>query len=103
MVVATGDLDVEAAAALTTKLRTLQDGNSVLVDLWDVTDMDPAAIDALAAAKERAESSGWEFGIVLDPDGPCAKTIRAAGADHDLKLFSNRQEARHALQGEDQM
>jgi anti-anti-sigma regulatory factor len=100
MVILMGELDADGVAVLSSKLGKLQQGNSVLVDLWDVSALDPGAVRVLAAAKQRAEASGWGLEIVCDPNGPCAAAIKAAGSPEGLTVHPTRNEARAALQGQ---
>jgi anti-anti-sigma factor len=98
MVVLVGDIDADAVPRLAGKLRTLQDNQSVIVDLWDVTSMDAAMVPVLVGAHERAKEARWGFAIVADPDGAACETIRAAGSPDGLDPFPTRNAARAALQ-----
>ena len=97
VVVVNGNVDADAAVVLGTQLRKLQRESDLLIDLWDVTSMDPVAIDTLAGAKHRADAGGWGFAIVADPEGPCAEALAAHQGDL-LKPFRSRKAARDAFQ-----
>ena len=97
VVVVSGPVDADAAVVLGTQLRKLQRETDVLVDLWDVTELDSVAIDTLAGAKHRAADAGWGFAIVADPESPCAEALAAHAGDL-LKPFASRQAARAGLQ-----
>jgi anti-anti-sigma factor len=97
MVVLRGDVDVEVAARLSRTLTKLQREATVFVDLWDVTEMDPVAVAALAAAKLRAETTRWEFAVIAPPGGLVHEEIEAAGLHNALHPFSTRHDAREAL------
>ena len=98
IVVVSGEIDSKGAALLGSQLRELQIANDVVVDLWDVTEMDAAAVASLEAAKRRADAGGWGFALVADPAGPCDEALKAAGIDGALAPFPSRQAARAALQ-----
>ena len=98
VVVAAGDLDAQGASLLADYLRRLQVDNDIVVDLWDVAHCDPESVATLEQAKHRAESAGWGFAVVADPDGPCNEALEAASATHTIPIYPDRHSARVALQ-----
>ena len=98
MVVVTGPVDAETAVVLGSELRKLQRECDVVVDLWDVTEIDEVGVFALTASKRRANHAGWGFAVVADPAGPVTAAIEDAGATETLKPFASRKMARRALQ-----
>jgi anti-anti-sigma regulatory factor len=98
VLVVMGEIDSEGAAALASSLANVPLATGLLIDLVDAKSLDPAAVETLAAARRRTEGDGWGFAVVCDPDGPCAKAIRASEHAGELKIFRTRQEARAALQ-----
>ena len=98
MVVVSGPVDAEDAVALGTELRKLQRECDVVVDVWDVTEIDEVGVFALTAAKRRASNSGWGFALVADRSGPVAEALERAGATDALSPVSSRKEARRVLQ-----
>jgi anti-anti-sigma factor len=95
MVVVAGEVDAASAMLLASELRKLQEGNDLVVDLWDVPHIDSAAVTALDTAKRRADAAGWGFAVVADPAGSCARAIEHADG---LRPFPSRQAARAAMQ-----
>ena len=97
VVVASGDLNAEGAELLASYLRRVQLDNDVVVDLWDVSLCDPEGVEALEAAKARADEAGWGFAVVADPDGPCVEALEASGVS-GITTYADRHAARTALQ-----
>jgi anti-anti-sigma regulatory factor len=97
MVVVSGEIDAERAVALGSELRKLQRECDVVVDVWDVTEIDEVGVFALSAAKRRANAAGWGFAVVADATGPVAEAIEIAGATDTLKPYTSRKRAREAL------
>ena len=95
MVVVAGEVDAASAVLLGSELRKLQEGNDLIVDVWDVSRIDTAAVAALDTAKRRADIAGWGFAVVAEPGGHCAQAIQQTNG---LKTFASRQAARAALQ-----
>jgi anti-anti-sigma regulatory factor len=95
MVVVAGEVDAASSTLLASELRKLQEGNDLIVDLWDVPRIDVGAVTALDTARRRADVAGWGFAIVAEPGGSCAQAIEQTDA---LKTFASRQAARAALQ-----
>jgi anti-anti-sigma factor len=97
VVVARGDLDVEAAVQLGRQIARLQRASGVFVDLWDVTFFDPLGARVLEGAKQRADGPGWDFAVIARRDGPVAEEIEAAGLADLLQVFPTKHDARAAL------
>ena len=98
MVVAAGEIDESGAERLGAYLRRRQFGNDLVLDLWDVTQIDAEGVAALAEAKSRADEDGWGFAVVADLAGPCAEALAADEAAHTIAVFADRHAARAALQ-----
>ena len=98
IVVVSGPVDAERAVELGTELRKLQRECDVVVDLWDVSEMDEVGVFALTAAKRRATAAGWGLGVVANRGGAAAAAIEAAGATETLNPVTSRKEARRVLQ-----
>ena len=98
MVVVGGAMDADGARTVEAHLRHAQGEGDVIVDLWDVTRFDRAAVGVLTDAKRRTEDAGWGFALVADPSGPCRDAIEAAGETGFLRPVATRQQARAALQ-----
>ena len=96
IVVASGELDGRSSNRLAPYLRRLQEGNDLIVDLWDITTCDADGIAILAEAKQRADESGWGFAVVIDPAGPVGDALEAA--DIAIPMFHDRHSARAAMQ-----
>jgi len=97
IVVLQGDIDIDAAAGLGRKLARLQRQSTVFVDLWDVTHLDPIAVNVLATAKLRTETTRWDFAIIAPAGGLAAREIEAAGLHNALPTFTTKHDARAAL------
>ena len=97
VVVASGDMNDEGAALLSRYLRRVQLDNDVLVDLWDVTHCSSEGIAVLEEAQSRAESAGWGFAVVADPNGPCVEALSGNEAS-PIVTYADRHAARAALQ-----
>jgi anti-anti-sigma regulatory factor len=97
VVVASGELNADGAELLSSYLRRVQLDNDVVVDLWDITMCDAEGVDALVAAKARADEAGWGFAVVADADGPCVEALDARGVS-DITTYADRHAARDALQ-----
>ena len=98
MIVVTGRVDHESAVLLGSELRKLQREAHVVVDLWDLAEIEEVGVFVLTAAKRRADASGWGFAIVADPNGPIVEAIEAAGATETLKPVASRKQARQVLE-----
>ena len=97
VVVVQGDLEVEGATTLGRQLARFQRTSTVFVDLWDVSHLDPLAIRVLAAAKLRAEATGWEFALIAPAGGLAAQEIEAAGFEGVLPTYATKHDAVAAL------
>jgi anti-anti-sigma regulatory factor len=98
VIVVMGEVESDGAAAFASSLANVPLATGLLIDLVDAKSLDPGAVEALGAARQRSEGEGWGFAVVCDPDGACAKAIRASEHADGLKIFRTRQEARAALQ-----
>lgn len=98
MVVVTGRIDHENAVMLGSELRKLQREAHVVVDLWDLSEIEEVGVFVLTAAKRRADAAGWGFGVVADPAGPIVEAIERAEASDTLKPVSTRKEARRVME-----
>lgn len=98
MVVVSGPVQAESAVALGAELRKLQRECDIVVDVWDVSEIDEVGVFALTAAKRRAHAADWGFAVVADPAGPVTEAIEEAGATETLNPVSSRKEARRVLQ-----
>ena len=97
MVIVTGRIDHEGAVMLGSELRKLQREAHVVVDLWDLSEIEEVGVFVLTAAKRRAEAAGWGFAIVAEPAGPIVEAIERAEATETLKPVSTRRAAKHAM------
>jgi hypothetical protein len=80
-----GKLDWESVEPLNRCLRDHQDTRDVVLDVWNVTRCEPAALIAiLQAALTRAEDSGRGVALVGEPSRTCMQVIEANPATHSL-------------------
>lgn len=98
MVVVTGRIDHENAVMLGSELRKLQREAHVVIDLWDLAEIEEVGVFVLTAAKRRADAAGWGFAVVTDPAGPIVEAIERAEATGTLKPVASRKEARRVLE-----
>ena len=97
VVVARGELNVDAVVQLGRRVARLQRASGVFVDLWDVTFFDPLGARVLAGAKQRADGPGWDFAVIAQQEGPVAQEIEAAGLADAIPLFPTKHDARAAI------
>ncbi len=97
ILVARGEIDVDAAAELGRRLERLQRNATVYVDVWDVSAIDPLLVWILATARRRAADRGWGFAVLAEPEGVVDKEIEAAGLSEELPIYRTKQEAMAAL------
>jgi len=85
-----GKLDWHSVDPLNRCLREHQEERDVVLDAWNVTRVEPAALVAiLQAAMSRAEEDGHGFVLVGEPSWTCMQAIEANPATRDLVRCSD--------------
>jgi len=80
-----GKLDWEGVEAVNRCLREHQNERNVVLDVWNVTRCEPAALVAiLQAAMVRAEDTHQGFALVGEPSSTAMQAIEANPATHSL-------------------
>jgi anti-anti-sigma regulatory factor len=93
-----GQLNWESVEPLNRCLREHQNERDVVLDVWDVTRCEDAALIAvLQAARTRAEDNGRGFALVADPSRTCMHTIEENPGTRSLLHCRDTQAACVAL------
>ena len=80
-----GKLDWEGVEAVNRCLREHQSERDVILDVWNLTRCEPAALVAiLQAAMVRAEDTHQGFALVGEPSSTAMQAIEANPATHSL-------------------
>lgn len=93
-----GKVDWDSVDSLNLCLREHQAERDVVLDVWNVTRVEPAALVAiLQAAMTRAEERGQGFALVGEPSWTCMDAIEANPATRSLVRCRDVHAARVAL------
>lgn len=85
-----GKVDWDSVDSLNRCLREHQDERDVVLDVWNVTRVESAALVAiLQAAMMRAEETGHGFALVGEPSWTCMQAIEANPATGSLTRCSD--------------
>jgi len=85
-----GKLDWHSVDPLNRCLREHQDERDVVLDVWNLTHVEPAALVAiLQAAMTRADETGHGFALVGEPSWTCMQAVEANPATSSLTRCSD--------------
>ena len=91
-----GEVDMDTAPALQTAVTTAIDdidSGPCILDLTDVTFLNPAGLTVLIAATTHAAARQETLRIVVDANRPVIRPITITGLDHQLRLYHTIDEA----------
>jgi anti-anti-sigma factor len=95
---AAGEVDLETGPRLRAALADLLERDQpvpIVVDLSAVTFLGSTGIAVLVDAHWQAEQAKVPFTLVVVPEGPVHRTLRATGVDHHLTLRNDVASALH--------
>lgn len=90
-VVVHGEIDITSAPALDEALSGMH-GDSVVVDLSQVTFIDSTGLRVLVMARTRLEADGSRLVLRAADDSPVVRTMRLAGLISDFQLVVDSDE-----------
>jgi anti-anti-sigma factor len=99
LVRALGNIDLATIRDLDLALIQVQSASdtSLLLDLRDVTHIDPIGIGVLLSASRRAQHNRGGFAVVAEPSGPVRRIFDMAGVTGALSVCASRALATSAL------
>lgn len=83
-----GEIDIQSAPELDEALSNT-DGDTVLLDLSEVTFIDSSGLRVLVMARNRFDSSGCSLVLYASEGSAVVRTIRLAGLTSDFEVVTN--------------